>query len=160
MNNNIGRYHWDTNVNWRREAATPARSHRRLLAARKTNSESCSENVPKLSARIPRLEAPQPRLLYGFFYVLGCRRIFFSGDFPSCFCGFQSSICLSFVLLRMFGDELCFRGWGGLSWNFSLKNLPFGQKVLRQRVLSFLASCFRVLLFLARCVRRVFGTEL
>ena len=36
----------------------------------------------------------------------------FFGDFPSCFCGFSEFYCLSLSSRRVFGDELCFRGWG------------------------------------------------
>ena len=36
----------------------------------------------------------------------------FFGDFPSCFCGFSEFYCLSLSSRSVFGDELCFRGWG------------------------------------------------
>ena len=45
----------------------------------------------------------------------------FFGDFPSSFCGFSEFYCLSLSSRRVFGDELCFRGWGFVM-EFSLKN--------------------------------------
>ena len=59
---------------------------------------------------------------------------FFRETVPPTLAIFQSSICLSFFWRRVFGEELCFRGWGICRENFSLKNAwffaqkPRGQK--------------------------------
>ena len=50
---------------------------------------------------------------------------FFRGTVPLYLTFFQSSICLSFFVRRVFGDELWVRGSGMCLEIFSLKNASF-----------------------------------
>ena len=73
---------------------------------------------------------------------------FFRETVPPILAIFQSSICLSFFWQRVFGEELCFRGWGICQENFSLKMPGFSPKNPAVKVLSILAFDFRAPLFL------------